>query len=178
MATKYEYFDSGDNTSKNIYGVNWEAQTFTPSVGHYIASIKGKFWRLGSPGTVEAVIRATASGEPSGGDIVVGTIDGNSFTVDTGGAWYEIFLASPYELTGSTKYALIIRNTGGDSSNRIAWRANNAGGYAGGNRYWSANSGSSWDTFVDDFMFEEWSNGAVVGGQGGPASLAIAQGQI
>ena len=160
MATLYEKYITGDNGAANIAGVLWDGQTFTPSTAHLISSVKLKWYRFGSPGTITVAIRATSGAVPTGADLTSGTYDGNTLTTATGGAWYEITLDSTYSLLASTKYAIVV-SLGGDASNYLAWRVDSVGGaYAGGQRVHSPDSGVSWVSGSpyngQDFMFEEW----------------------
>jgi hypothetical protein len=155
----YEYYNTGDDDFIPSYDGRWLAQTFTPSVAHTIASVKLKLSRYGSPGTVTVGIKATdGSGHPTGSDLCSGTIDGNSLTTVTTGAWYEITLGSGYALSASTKYAIVLRAPNGDSSNQCRWRRDiSSPTYAGGCYEYSTDSGSTWTSYDYDTMFEEWS---------------------
>lgn len=164
MPNLYEYYNTGDNNYNPNYGnINWSAQTFTPATAHKITSVKLKLYRLGSPGTVTVGIRATSGGHPTGGDLCVGTIDGNTLTTNTAGAWYEITLGAGYDLSASTKYAIVIRALGGDAENWVAWRMHyGSPTYSGGNGEFSSNGGSSWTSYASiDFMFEDWGEAGV-----------------
>lgn len=165
MSTLYEYYNTGDDASSGVYGATWKAQTFTPSIAHKITSVKLKFYRTGSPGTLTVGIRATdGSGHPTGEDLCSGTIDGNSLTTDTAGAWYEITLGAGYNLAASTKYAIVARAPSGDINNRARWLYDSTSStYTGGNIESSTNSGSSWTSSTGyDFMFEDWGEGGAV----------------
>lgn len=171
--TLYEYYNTGDDDYYSIYDTTWRAQTFTvgtvgPNSDHDITSVKLKLFRLGSPGTLTVSIRATdADGHPTGDDLTSGTINGNTLTTDTAGAWYEISLTA-YTLSAGTKYAIVARAPDGDTSNRVRWRADTTDPtYTGGNLETSTNAGISWtaDTTVD-LMFEEHSTTAPPAGGG------------
>jgi len=161
--TLYEYYNTGDDTSEPIYNSRWASQTFTVgTVGtnenHNISKIKLKLRRQGFPGTITVSIRATdANGKPTGSDLSTGTIDGNTLTTNSDGAWYEIEM-SEYTLQASTKYAIVVRAPSGHFFERLFWRADSSSpSYNGGCAYSSADSGQSWeakDTW--DFMFEEY----------------------
>ena len=160
-----ESYTVGDNTQANPYGNYWWSQTFTPSVAHKILRVRLKLFREGSSGTVTVSIRATdENGHPTGGDLCSGSMDGSIITTSSPGAWYEIALGAGYNLSASTKYAIIVRT----SFAYLYWRVSSSGAYAGGNREGSTDGGSSWTAYADnDFMFEEW-------GQSPTASTHIA----
>jgi len=152
----YEYYKAGDNSYLGAYGATWEAQTFTPSTGHNIGYVKLKAYRYDSPGTVTVGIRATdVGGEPTGDDLTSGTFDGDAITDVSPGEWVTVTL-TPYSLSGSTKYAIVVRAPNGDVWNYINWRVNTAGEYAGGNATTSVDSGDNWQARAAyDLMFEE-----------------------
>ena len=105
----YEHYDSGDNSLIAVFADRWVAQTFTPSAAHTITSVKLKLYRNGSPGTMHVGIRATnATGQPTGGTLCLGSINGSSLTTDSGGVWYEIDLGGGYPLSASTLYAIVV----------------------------------------------------------------------
>jgi hypothetical protein len=183
MATLYEYFNTGDDDYWGNSGNAWNAQTLTPATAHKITSVKLKLYRVGSPGTLTVSIRATdGSGHPTGADLCSGTIDGNSLTTDTAGEWYEITLGAGYDLSASTKYAIVIRAPSGDAMNRVRWRCDSSSpDYAGGCREESINGGATWTTrTASDFMFEDWGTGggttlyatATMSGSGALAAIA------
>jgi len=159
MAKLYEYYNTGDDHFDAIYGTTWKAQTFTPSRGHKITSVKLLLFRLNSPGTLTVGIRATdVDGKPTGADLCSGTIDGDTLTTSTAGEWREITLGAGYDLSGSTKYAIVVRATGGDGSNYVAIRDDETSPtYTSGNYLYSTDSGSGWNSDTGkDFMFEDW----------------------
>jgi hypothetical protein len=163
VATLYEYYNTDYDDNTNFYGATWWAQTFTPSTAHKITSVKLQLYRTGSPGTITVSIRATdGSGHPTGSDLCSGTINGNSLTSSYPGEWYEITLGSGYDLSASTKYAIVVRAPSGNGSNKLCWlRQMSSPTYAGGNQEISTNSGSSWTTYTQyDLMFEEWGESA------------------
>jgi len=129
----YEYYNTGDDSSTNVYNITWYAQTFTPSVAHTITSVKLLLYRTGSPGTVTVSIRATdGSGHPIGSDLCSGTTNGDTLpaatttgqtrlpTGDQGhsGSWdkttnmYSYVADDPWN-DGDTTYLLCGTNTSG-----------------------------------------------------------------
>lgn len=163
----YEYYNTGDDGDYLVYGIRWYAQSFTPSIEHTITSVKIKAYRGGSPGTITVSIRATSGGEPTGGDLCSGTTNGNTLTSSSPGEWREITLGAGYLLSASTKYAIVVRVLGGDSDNKVRWRNDYQGTYAGGDAYQSLDSGSSWEANAGgggadmDLLFEDWGEPSV-----------------
>jgi len=106
---KFEYYNTGDDSVGMAYSNYWVAQTFTVgATGHTVTSVKLLLCRAGSPGTVTVSIRATDGTHPTGTDLTSGTIDGNSLTTNSAGAWYEIVLTE-YPLSANTKYAIVVQ---------------------------------------------------------------------
>jgi hypothetical protein len=171
--TWYEFYNTGDDAADNAMGEAWIAQTFTPSVAHFISYVILKLYKLGWPGILTVSIRATdGSGHPTGNDLCSGTIDTGAFlTTDPGGALYQIALGAGYTLNANTKYAIVIRAPGGDAYNRVYWRCDiTSPTYYGGNRENSGDSGASWaSSYGADMMFEEW---------GDPISVPVYSGEI
>jgi len=158
MATRFEYYNVGDDTYYELRGIYWKAQTFTPSTTHIIKSVKLKLYRVGSPGTITVSIRATSAGHPTGNDLCSGTYNGNTLTTNNAGAWYTITLGEGTTLTSSTKYAIVIRAPSGSSGHSVRWRCDGSSpAYGYGCRLDSSDSGDSWTSHTTyDFMFEEW----------------------
>jgi len=65
-SSKFEYYDTGGNVPVSIRGVNWKAQTFTPSEAHTITSVRLLIYRMGSPGTLTVSIQGTSEGHTGG----------------------------------------------------------------------------------------------------------------
>jgi hypothetical protein len=147
-------YESGDDGDLSIYGVNWEAQTFTINAAHDIEIIEIKCRRVGNPGNITIGIRATAADLPTGADLTSVTFDGNA--LPTSDIWIVRYVTA-YSLLAATKYAMVIRAPSGDAANYLVWRSDGtAPGYAGGARCHSTNSGASWSEDVNsDFMFRE-----------------------
>jgi len=157
MATKYQFYSSGDDGYIAALGNTWRAQTFTPSTKHRITSIKLLLYRSGSPGTITVSIRGTSGGVPTGADLCSGTTNGNTLPIGSPYEWREITFTSGYVLQASTKYAIVVRvpDSGADY---LAWRVDGTSPtYTGGAFCSSGNAGSSWEENTSiDCMFEEW----------------------
>jgi len=159
MSSRYEYYIVNDDEDRGAYGVQWRAQTFTPSVAHKITSVKLLLFRTNSPGTLTVGIRATdGNGHPTGGDLCSGTTDADTLPTASPYEWREITLGDGYALSADTKYAIVCRAIDGDGNNQVRWRDDETDPtYAGGIKEISANSGVDWTAQTDrDHMFEEW----------------------
>ena len=156
LSGQYERYNTGGDSSQQIYGTLWMGQTFTvgysgANVDHQITSVKLLLYRLGTPGTITVSIRATGvDGKPTGPDLTSGTMDGNTLTDSY--EWREIIL-TPYNVSTNTKYAIILR--GGSGNNRIMVLTEvNHPSYDGGNCMFSGDSGNTWQSSSYDVLFE------------------------
>lgn len=151
----YSRYESGDDAQADVYGDNWEGQTFTPGANHTVNKVMLKCLRSGLPGTVTLEVYATdGSGLPTGAALTSGTFNGDSISDASA---EEVFVTvTDYALTASTKYALVARR-GGDASNKLLWRRDESSPtYTGGARVFSANAGVSWsEDTTRDYIFKE-----------------------
>ncbi|KKM26333.1 hypothetical protein LCGC14_1585820 [marine sediment metagenome] len=158
--TLYESWSTGAQIGKTLSGAGWLSQGFTPSVTHSVTKIEIKGYRVGSPGTITASIRAVdGSGFPTGSDIngATGTINGSLLTTDTDGQKLEFLLSTIVKVESGTTYAIVIRATAGSGGNTFTWLGDNNAGYSGGRPGTSSNSGSSWvSAGSDDMWFWEY----------------------
>ncbi len=162
------YYNAGDDASLALYTVNWEAQTFTTVGAITATSVKFLLFRTGSPGNITVSIREVAAGVPTGADIdsSTGVTDIDGITTESSGDWVEFTFSSPIELNATTIYALCIRGGSGLSNRPNIRYDNGIGGYAGGNRVNSANSGASWTSRTQDSLFEVWGTISAVYAEG------------
>jgi len=152
-----------DDAATSIFDVNWKGQTFlAPSNVPSVIYAKLKLYRTGSPGTITVGIRATSGGIPVGADLDSGTLDGNTLTTDTAGAWYTINFSGNLSLTGGVTYALVVSAPSGDAANTVKTRVDSTVlSYTDGTYVTSGDSGASWaaDSFID-MMFEVYGDGS------------------
>ena len=155
----FEYYNTGDGLYSTLWSYYWYGQTFTiGTTAHNVTSVKLKMYRVNSPGNVTVSIRATnATGYPTGSDLTSGVIDGNTFTTDSSGLWYQINVIE-YALSAATKYAIIANAKDATGANYARWRIDQISPtYTGGSWGQSVDSGVSWTLGIDkDFMFEIW----------------------
>ena len=153
--TRFEYYNTGRDSSRPIFASGWLGQTFSPTATHTISRIKLELSKSGSPSTMTCSLRNTSGGLPSGADLTSATI--SSSGVSTSLTWIWIDLPDWGPLTAGTQYAIVcgcpdcnlIRNYnwGSDASSPT---------YAGGTGIASADGGKNWITGARDLMFEEW----------------------
>ena len=161
---RWEYYNTGNDTSVSIYGVNWAAQTFTiGNNSHDASTIRIKVNRVGEPGLLYVSLRATSVTDPSGSDISALTttyIDGD--LLGNISSWYD-FTITTVRLVQNTQYAIVVRAPYGNSGNYIQWAIDgSAATYTGGQEEESTNAGTTWTgDSDDDFMFEIWGESLV-----------------
>lgn len=165
-ATKYESYEVNDDNFIAPNTTQQYCQTFTPSTNHTVSSVYVKAYKVGTPGTLNVDIKAVdGSSKPTGAALATGSIDPSTFTTDSGGSWYEITLGAGAAITASTEYAIVFRSSGSsDVNNCTRLRSDNTSPtYAGGQRGYSSNSGSTWAMSTSyDILFQEWDTTATV----------------
>lgn len=156
FTTKYEeYAASNQDSTRNVFGINWMAMLFTPATGHTLNGLKLPLKRTLNPGQITVSIQALSGGDPDGTDLSVATIEESRLDTTS----KVIVIAMPAVLlTVSTQYAIVVRALAGTSGNTIDWDTDDSSPtYAGGNREDSANSGNTWTPQTGtDMIFEEW----------------------
>lgn len=154
------YFNTGDDANDgNIFGVNQKGQTFTTVGAFTINQVKLKLLTgAGSTNITAYLYLADAAHKPTGGILATSdTLSSGGFGADPG-SWQTFTFGTPYALSATTEYAIVLTAPAGDGSNYVGWRGDVAGGYAGGYYLSSGDSGASWGTSAaDDFMFETYS---------------------
>ena len=154
-AVLYEALSSGDNAYGWSSATRWEAQSFTTVGGHFATSVRLKMFILSgdTPGRVTVSIRATdGSGYPTGSDMASGIADGDTFTTSMTGEWREFVFNKPCLLAAATKYTLVIRSENATDFANI--KLVTTGGYSGGNRNLSMDTGVTWTPLTSDMLFE------------------------
>lgn len=165
----YEYYNTGQDGQNQMRDAIGSAQTFT--VGNVganenfnITSIKARLYRIGSPGTLYVEIRTVnGSGDPTQTILTTGSMNGNSLTTNTAGAWYEINVTS-YGLEASTGYTIRMHCPEGTVGNVGYHRIDTTSStYGGGHMYYTDDNGTTFTRYTDfDTMFEVWGEVAVI----------------
>ena len=150
------------NSWSYVYGVNWMAQTFnatTPS----ILGVWLYCYKIGTVGDLLVSIRAVGgNNKPTGGDLTSGTIA--YARISSVSARGLICRLTPYTLTVGTKYAVVVREAAGDSSNKVGVGISTTNLYSGGNDLISSDSGTSWTAQTTyDFTFGIYIPGSLRG---------------
>ena len=165
MATKYEYYDTGDNLSVDLYAQYYGAQVYTPQIAHSINYVVLKCAKTAShTGSLFIQIRSVSGSLPTSTVLASGSVTINSLTTEPTRSWKQINLAIPVAQVAGTKYALVAYSNG-SSANHPIWRVISVTGtYANGYWCWSTDYGVSWEALPAgrDAMFEEWGDPLVV----------------
>jgi hypothetical protein len=157
-----QYYIAGDDVSASVGAAVWEGQTFTPSANIPLRAVKLRLQRRNATTSVTVAIRATDGvGHPTGANLIEVTInpsdsmDPINWIPTSGFAWHMFDFGAELALTSGTKYALIIYSP---TASSFYWRRDDSSPtYAGGNREYSSNSGTTWSTATgSDYMFEIW----------------------
>ena len=136
-------YSSGTSTP-DIYGVNWQAQTFEFVETVEVSAVTLRIQKVNSPsGSITIALRATSADVPTGANlasvsVVASSIPGSAtevtFTFDT-----------PITLIGGTRYAIVASLPSGDATNRIRWMTDTSSPtYSNGRVAQSTNSGVVW----------------------------------
>jgi len=159
MAEKFDGYTDDDNTAYPVWGVNWNVQTFTPSVRADITSVKLKLFKTGNPaGNFNVDIHAVdGAGKPTGAALTSGSIVASTIAAGSPGSLVEITVTK-YGLSADTKYAIVVSVPDGSAGNQIEWRIDSTElAYTGGTGGSSGDSGSTWTMNANqDAMFEVW----------------------
>jgi len=159
-------FESHDTNATGSWVINqttpndWSAMTFEPQQAHTVTEIQLYLSQLStggdSPGTITASIRATSGGEPTGGDLVSGTIAGDALSQTPTFDWYSFDLGDGIALDEGVTYAIVLRAAFDDGSGNVSlyWRWSGAE-YTRGNMYLSSSAGVSWSEIANDAFFKE-----------------------
>ncbi len=166
MATKYENYITGDDTSDPIQDVYWcWAQAFTPITTHRITSVKFKGYRVGSPGTITAKIM-NFSELPNGAYLCSGEYNGNILPLVAG--WFEVTLGDGCVVTVGQQYRIQLYAPGVTETDYMGLRIDiTAPTYSGGRLWWGYLAGNGWYSLYGgieiDAMFEEWGHAVSAG---------------
>ena len=145
-----------DGTTKdNLWGVNWDAQTFTTTDAIDVSNIYIELKAEGSQPTGDLTLgirEVNATNHPKNIDLINTTISAPTLSTTTG-TWVK-FNMGDYSLDASTMYAWVLRcpSCGASPSYNII-TASSIGTFAGGNHSYSTSSGSTWIISSKDANF-------------------------
>jgi hypothetical protein len=162
----FESHDTGEFSALSQNRVtpnNWTAMLFNSPLSHTVTEVQLYLSQLSSggdsPGTITASIRAVdGNGDPTGGDLVSGTIDGDTLSQSPTYAWHAFDLGAGVDLDEETNYAIIFRAAWNDGTGNITmlWRmADENNLYVRGNASTSSDAGSTWSDISNALYFKE-----------------------
>lgn len=176
MTTKYEYCDDTPDYHLHIDAVGvLLAQTFTPSIDHYITQVKLDMAKeVALVDDIIIQIRSTSAGLPTTTILTIGSISAVNIPISHA---LVTCLINPYKVISGTKYAIVpYKNTAIGS---LLWyQKYGFATYSGGDACtWI---GTAWDNKGgSDFIFEEWgvtdlsSKGVVKSSSRNPGNLSF-----
>lgn len=163
-----QYQVKRDNTSVyyEIYGNLWAAQSFVPDRSDELNQIDLRIFKRGSPSSLVVEIRDNDPINNRPGNILSSvTVLASSVTTPESDQnyaenWVPISLGTKPTLTGGTKYWIVLRQSGGSSSNCYRWYySSDSNSYPNGERKTSNDGGTSWANQSGDFMFKTYRSG-------------------
>lgn len=135
---------TAQNTSVNVYGVNWYTTVFACTAGDIINGVLLYVGKTGSPaGNFVVSLYATTAGVPSGSALATVSVAASTI----GAAGTVTFTFTSAYLTTTTEYAIVCATPSGDVSNHIKWYGYNQD-LSAMTPYSSANSGSTWSAIA------------------------------
>ena len=154
-------YTTGDNLAGVLYGTEWFAQSFKPTVDATVNKIKLKCCKSISSGNDRCTvgplivsIRNSLTGE----DVAVGSVDGDS--LQTTYCWFSVPINS-VGVTEGTTYYVVIRapEAGGPTQAYVQLCIDSTGDYADGQYWVSIDGGLSWGDNGNpegDMLFQVW----------------------
>ncbi|NWG09212.1 MAG: hypothetical protein HXX80_02695 [Nitrososphaerales archaeon] len=151
---------SSGTSNNRVYQNNWIAQSFTPVKSDRIERVAIYVLKSGSPvDNLVVEIRANSGGVP-GAILASATIPPSQ--IGTSYGWRVVDLTISVDLTGDTKYWIVLHQDGGSSSNYYRWSYSSSTSYTRGERKYSNNGvGGPWsspDSY--DFAFKTYMTGS------------------
>lgn len=110
----------------------YAGMTFTPQTNYTLDYIRTRLRRVGSPGTINFSIYATAGGLPTGAPLAGSDRSSDTITTSSSGAIYRTTLDSPLEVTSGTEYAIVLTAPNSDLNDHIQWFGDASEEYARG----------------------------------------------
>lgn len=161
MATRFQYYNTGEDGEYGIWGNKVIGQQFAVSTSHSIEYVKLKLREYpgSNPGNLVVEIKATdGDGKPTG-DALCSTVV-NASDYNDPSQWRTITFSSPANLYAGNIYAILCHDEdwNGSSTNQVLWADDGSSPtYSGGCELHSADKGVNWALYTgEDFMFEEW----------------------
>lgn len=149
-----ERFDQVYDTYGEFEGVDWRGMTFTPTIRHNLKSISFIVGYGSQIGNFTVSIYATSSHLPTGSPIVTKSVAMSTMPSIIPATWFQVTFDTNPTMSVGVEYAIVFDARDDVNSQ---YKENGGGGYSGGVKIQSSNSGSTWS--VDsgsDIMFREY----------------------
>jgi hypothetical protein len=158
MARQEQYVVTATSTVNQIRNAYWFTQTITPLVAHNITKVKLWIDKNSSYGltSVTAAIYAVnpSTHKPTGSALCSGSVSEENINSAYNNVSTEIIFGTPYALSVSVKYAIVVYSNAGSYYTYLYGAAD---GYSRGQVFESTNSGSTWTSVSNtDLLFIEY----------------------
>jgi len=157
--TQYETFET-NNDDVDFYGASiWEAQTFTATSTYNICKM-GLLSDIDIyPADLQIEIREIVSGsDPNGKEICSTTHDTSDWSSSTYAWDNEIEFSQECPILSGAQYGIILKVPTGNTTHRVHVKHLTSDGFAGGQRFRTADGGSSWTGYTRDIDFKLFGN--------------------
>jgi hypothetical protein len=156
-----DYYLTGQNATKPVHGINWVAETWTPTISYTLNGFEFMSYVVGNPGNITGSLYATdVFGFPTGAPLATGTLPDTEFATYTAGEYNEITFVTAIPVTATTVYAFVISAAAGGPADYINVLYNSAGTYVGA-LCLSGDSGATWASTPGDMVWNAISNSIV-----------------
>ncbi len=161
MSVQEQYLGPVTGYYEQIRGTRWKSQSFTPISPHNIAKVKlwidkGSSYGLTSV-TVEIYLADVVTHKPTGSILTSGSVLAENIQPACYGDENHpttIILDSVYALLAGIEYCIVVYSNPGSY---YTYLFGGDGGYEGGHRFDSYDSGSNWDSMdPQDLLFMEY----------------------
>jgi len=155
--TPQEYYRESNTSIYINSSTRYLAQVFTATDSYTCRKLYIRISREGSPGDLTVELQGTTGGQPDNVALASYTVPEADIPVYPTPGWMEVDLGDGVALTNGTKYAIVLKCPGADSTNRLHWAEDTTSPtYDGGEVWWSNDSGSTWNSTANDCEFEVW----------------------
>jgi len=180
MAETFESSVTSDNQTE-FYDGNYYAQTFLAESTHTITAIDICLLKQGTPaeGDITVEIQTTSGGEPTGSALASGTMSSTDLAV--GATVHTIDMdGDPITVQEGTLYAIVVKPpaTIWDSTNNAYIRYDSGNPYADGIRWFTNDSGSTWNTSASDLHFTVYGSVFITNKTYSKALIAISNDEV
>ena len=144
--------EDGNDGPNEVWGTIRLAQIFEAEESYILTEVEIYAKDESDPIKATLSIQRTSGGKPDGTDLVSKEIFTSGWDAF---AWRSFVFDTPVSLIKGVSYAVVLRTNGTDNSDTVHWWWGIEGGYAGGGKTTSDDSGSTWaEVGTRDFSFK------------------------